>query len=158
VGKRRRGRELAVKVLYRLDLTGETWDEVRERLEEYDSLESVRAFGARLVEATLANWDAIDRILAEAAVNWEVRRMALIDRNVLRMAIAEYLVLAETPAPVIIDEAVEIASRFSTEGSGAFVNGILDRVVHTHAPGALLGSAPAEEGGDATDPRAEPPR
>jgi N utilization substance protein B len=158
VGRRRRGRELAVKVLYRLDLAGETWDEVRPGLEEYDALESVRVFGARLVEAALANRDAIDRILAEAAVNWEVRRMALIDRNVLRMAIAEYLVLAETPAAVIIDEAVEIASRFSTEGSGAFVNGILDRIVHTHAPGALVGSAPPGEEGDERDPGAEPPR
>jgi N utilization substance protein B len=143
VGKRRRGRELACKVLYRLDLTGEEWDEMRARLEEYDQVEAVRAFGTRLVEAVLAHRPEIDRLLGLAAMNWEVRRMALVDRNVLRVALAEHLVLGDTPPAVIIDEAVEIASRYSTEDSGAFVNGILDRILRAHAAGSLA-SAGAE--------------
>ncbi|MFH1680057.1 MAG: transcription antitermination factor NusB [Candidatus Eisenbacteria bacterium] len=152
MGRRRRARELALKVLYRLDLTGEGWEEVRDRLEEYEKPESVRSFGRRLIEAVLHHREEIDRILGEAALNWEVRRMALVDRNILRVAAAEYLVLGETPAPVVIDEAVEIASRYSTEESGAFVNGILDRIVHSRAPGSL--SAMEAEG---LDGESEPP-
>jgi len=137
VGKRRRGRELAFKVLYRLDLTGETWGDLEGRLGEYDKVDSVRAFGASLIQAVLAHRQEIDRILSETAVNWEVRRMALVDRNVLRVALAEHLVIGETPPAVVIDEAVEIASRYSTEDSGSFVNGVLDRVIRTHAAASL---------------------
>lgn len=146
MGKRRRARELALKVLYRIDLTGETWDDVRDRLEEYDRVDGVREFGARLVEAVEAHRMELDRILGEAAENWRVDRMALLDRNVLRLALAEYLVLGESPPAVIIDEAVEIAGNFSTEGSGRFVNGILDRVFQSRAPGELAESGGGREG------------
>ncbi|MBM3320111.1 MAG: transcription antitermination factor NusB [Candidatus Eisenbacteria bacterium] len=145
MGKRRRGRELALKILYRLDVTGEGWEEVRDRLEEYEKPETVRLFGMRLIEAVLLHREAIDRILGEAAVNWDVRRMAHIDRNILRVALAEYLVLGETPAPVVIDEAIEIAARYSTDDSGAFVNGILDRIVRALSPGSLAAPAPEKE-------------
>jgi len=143
VGRRRRGRELALKVLYRIDLTGEEWDSLRERLEEYDAAESVRSFGASLVDTVLAHRADLDKIIVSVAENWRIERMATIDRNVLRVALAEYLVIGQTPAAVIIDEAVEIAGMFSTEESGRFVNGILDRIVREHAPGSLAPSPPA---------------
>lgn len=137
MGKRRRARELAVKVLYRLDLTGEEWADVRAALAEYDGAETVRAFGGDLVEAVLAQREKIDEILGAAASNWRVERMALVDRNILRVALAEHLVFGETPEAVIIDEAIEIAATFSTEESGRFVNGILDHVLGLHPAGEL---------------------
>ncbi|MFH1279695.1 MAG: transcription antitermination factor NusB [Candidatus Eisenbacteria bacterium] len=146
MGKRRRARELALKVLYRIDLTGESWDEVKGRLEEYDRVDGVRDFGSLLVEAVLDHRDELDGILTETAENWRIDRMALLDRNVLRLALAEYLVIGETPRAVVIDEAVEIAGTFSTEGSGAFVNGILDRIFRNRNAGELGGSPAAEEG------------
>jgi len=129
---------LAVKVLYRIDLTGEDWGDVDARLEEYDKAESVRDFGRSLIAAVLGHRKAIDTILAEVAENWRPERMALVDRNILRVALAEYLVIGEEPSPVIIDEAVEIARTFSTDAAGRFVNGILDRVVHAREPGSLV--------------------
>jgi N utilization substance protein B len=143
VGRRRRGREFALKVLYRIELTGEEWDSIRERLEEYEAADSVRSFGSFLVETVLANRAALDQIIVTVAENWRIERMATIDRNVLRVALAEYLVIGQTPAAVIIDEAVEIAGTFSTGESGRFVNGILDRIVREHTPGSLSPSPPA---------------
>lgn len=148
MGKRRRARELALKVLYRIDLTGESWDEVQPRLDEYDRVDGVRDFGSRLVEAVLDHREEIDRVLSETADNWRVDRMALLDRNVLRLALAEYLVLGETPRAVVIDEAVEIAGLFSTEGSGSFVNGILDRIFRNRDAGSLGGASAGGGGGE----------
>lgn len=145
MGKRRRGRELALKVLYRIDLMKEEWGEVRTGLEEYDKVESVIEFGSRLVEAVLDHRESLDEILAAAAENWKVERMALLDRNLLRLALAEYLVIGEAPPAVIIDEAVDIATAFSSDESGPFVNGILDRVFHTHEAGCLAAGLPPDE-------------
>ncbi len=146
MGKRRRGRELALKVLYRIDLMKEEWDEVRTGLDDYDKVSSVIEFGSRLVDAVVDHRESLDEILASAADNWKIERMALIDRNILRLALAEYLVIGESPSAVIIDEAVEIAASFSSDESGPFVNGILDRVFHTHEPGCLAaGLSPDEE-------------
>jgi N utilization substance protein B len=71
---------------------------------------------------------AIDRHIADAAENWRVPRMAVVDRNVLRLAAFELLFMPETPAAVVIDEAVELSRRFGSADSPAFVNGVLDRL------------------------------
>ena len=138
MGKRRRGREFALKILYRLDLTGEDWESVREEdLDDYDKTDAVHSFGVALIEAVLGHRESLDEALSSAADNWEIGRMAKVDRNILRVALGEYLVLGETPPAVIIDEAVEIARKFSTESSGRFVNGVLDQVFKTHEAGVL---------------------
>ena len=72
--------------------------------------------------------EEIDRILSLYAENWDIKRMAMVDRNILRLAAFEILVDLETPLSVIIDEAIEIAKVFSTQDSGKFVNGVLDKV------------------------------
>lgn len=88
----------------------------------------VRSFCEQLVQGTLENQTAIDRELAQAAEHWETARMASVDRNILRFAAYELLYLEEIPVAVSINEAIEIAKKYSTVESGRFVNGILDRV------------------------------
>ena len=128
-GDRRRSREFGLQVLFQLDLSPA--DPVT-ALEQFWSgkevSEPVRAFTERLVQGTMQHRDAIDGILAESATNWRVTRMAVVDRNILRMAIEEMLWCPETPPIVVIDEAIEIAKRFGNDESGPFVNGILDAI------------------------------
>tara|TARA_R110002072_G_scaffold46591_9_gene129030 strand:+ start:75525 stop:76106 length:582 start_codon:yes stop_codon:yes gene_type:complete len=85
-------------------------------------------FAARLVDGTLKNRDAIDAKLQGVTRNWDLRRMAIVDRNVLRMAVFELMHCADVPPKVAINEAIEIGKKFSTANSGGFVNGILDRI------------------------------
>jgi N utilization substance protein B len=89
--------------------------------------EAVRSFAERLVNGVLADREAIDRRIVEAAEHWRIERMAVVDRNVLRLAVCE-LLWREIPPAVVIDEAIEIAKRFGSEESGGFINGILDSV------------------------------
>ena len=88
--------------------------------------ETVRAFAQRLVELVLTDREEIDGLLAELSHNWPLDRLGAVDRNVMRIAVAELRGEAETPAAVIIDEAVELAKEFGDVDSGAFVNGILE--------------------------------
>lgn len=143
---RRKSRELALKLLYRIDLTGDDWNTLRESFEEYGGSVESRGFAAGLVTAVLDNQERIDAILRAGAAKWDLDRMANLDRNVLRLALCEYLVLESAPGPVIIDEAVAIASRYSTEKSGAFVNGILDPLFRRYEPGFLAPPAEPEAG------------
>ncbi|MCK5940467.1 MAG: transcription antitermination factor NusB, partial [Planctomycetes bacterium] len=85
-------------------------------------------FATRLVEGTLAHRDEIDAKLQSVTRNWDLRRMAIVDRNVLRMAVYELMWCDDVPPKVAINEAIEIGKKFSTANSGGFVNGILDRI------------------------------
>lgn len=91
---------------------------------ERDMLE----FSVRLVEGTLRNRDEIDQQLQGVTRNWDLRRMAIVDRNVLRMAVYELMFCNDVPPKVAINEAIEIGKKYSTANSGGFVNGILDRI------------------------------
>lgn len=88
----------------------------------------VARFAQGLIEGTLEHQAQIDQRLQAVTRNWDLRRMAAIDRNVLRMAIYELMHVADVPPKVAINEAIELAKKFSTKNSGGFVNGILDRV------------------------------
>jgi len=129
VGQRRRSREYALQVLYQLDQTGAS---VAEVLEQFWSTRAappeVRAFCERLVRGVGAHRAELDARIAGAASNWRVERMALVDVNVLRLAVYELLHETETPPAVAIDEAVEVAKKFGSEQSARFVNGVLDAV------------------------------
>ena len=152
MGRRRRGRELALKLLYRLDLTGEDWEDVRLRVEEYEKHESVIRFGVALVEAVLARRDALDKALEAASERWRIERMPFIDRNVIRIALAEHLVRGEPEPAIIIDEAVDLVRAYSTDESGAFVNGVLDRILREQKPGSLAVSGAVPGEGEAAPP------
>jgi transcription antitermination factor NusB len=127
--RRTRARELAVQFLYQLDLRGdEVLDTLREFVEEETDDKDVREFATRLALGTRKLQDETDRCLKEVARNWDLKRMAALDRNVLRMAVFELLHCPDIPPKVTINEAIEIGKKFSTANSGAFINGILDRV------------------------------
>ena len=89
---------------------------------------AVRLFGDRLIKGVLQHLEKIDRAIKEHAENWDIHRMAVVDRNVLRLAIYEMHYREDIPPVVSINEAIDISKRFSTEDSGRFVNGILDRI------------------------------
>jgi len=128
VGQRRRAREHALQVLFQIDLTGGATGEVLERF--WAGLEiddGVREFTERLVRGVLAEREAIDRRVVGAAERWKLERMPVVDRNVLRLAVFE-LLADESPPPVVIDEAIEVAKRFGGEESAGFINGVLDTI------------------------------
>ena len=90
--------------------------------------DEVKEFARGLFEGTVANADSIDDLLRRQAEHWKLERMAAVDRNILRLALYELMHCPETPAAVVINEALELARRFSTSDSVGFVNGVLDAV------------------------------
>lgn len=132
--KRRRSREYALQILFQLDLTGsefneDVWREYWEGNEEED--EEVKNFAYEIVKSTRENTDNIDKVIRKAAEHWSIDRMAVIDRNILRAATYELIYRKDIPPSVIINEALEIAKKYSTEGSAPFINGILDKIAHS---------------------------
>jgi N utilization substance protein B len=128
-GRRRRSRELALQLLYQNDLAGTPADEMFVRTDEYvNAKPEVQEYASRLVLGTLSRRDELDAKLAERSEHWRLGRMPAVDRNLLRLALFELLYEEDTPNAVVIDEAVEIAKKFSTPSSGPFVNGVLDAI------------------------------
>jgi transcription antitermination protein NusB len=150
MGKRREGREAAVQFLYQLDLHGETdatgdstdfW-ELRASPEKGNAAAKTRAFAEQLVHGVNAHRDEIDARIKECTANYELHRLAAVDRNVLRVAIFELIHSLDIAPVVIINEAIEIAKKFGTEKSGGFVNGILDRIKNELNRPARVAAAP----------------
>lgn len=137
MGQRRRGRECALQMLFQIDLAGGSPAEVfPEFWGAHEVEDDVRSFAERLVRGVIADRSRLDALLSGASERWRLERMAATDRNVLRIALWEFLHDPETPHAVVIDEAVEIARRFGNEESGAFVNGLLDGLRRRLAPEA----------------------
>lgn len=130
MGVRRSAREEALKILYGLELTGDEPDLPLDRLgEESEVSRQVRAYTDRLVRTCWRERMALDALIARVSEHWALRRMNFIDRNVLRMAACELVFFDDIPPKVAINEAIDIARKYGTDTSGAFVNGILDRIV-----------------------------
>jgi N utilization substance protein B len=130
MGARRKARELALQMLYENDVAGTAPAEMFGRSEELRKAPpGLRDFTERLVAGTLENREKLDEIISRQADHWRLVRMPVVDRNILRLALFELLHEPTTPRPVIIDEALEIAKRFSTPRSSQFINGILDGVL-----------------------------
>jgi transcription antitermination factor NusB len=134
IRRRTRAREVALQVLFQFDLRGGDYAQQIGRTvaelcrEECQDETDVVEFAVRLVEGTLLHRAEIDQRLQTVTRNWDLRRMANVDRNVLRMAIYELMHCSDVPPKVAINEAIELAKKFSTANSGGFVNGILDRI------------------------------
>lgn len=129
IKKRTRARELALQFLYQLDLMGpRVLEDLREFLREMETDAETNQYARRVVEGVAAHLEELDRVITEVAQNWRIDRMAVIDRNILRLASWELLHATEVPPKVSINEAIELGKRFSTANTGAFVNGILDKV------------------------------
>ena len=134
MGKRRRARECAVQMLFQIDLSGVEPAEVYAQFWEAHDMEAdVRSFSQELVDGVYAARDQLDARISAAAQRWKLERMAVVDRNILRMALFEMNRSAETPPPVVIDEAIEVARRFGTDESARFVNGVLDALRSSEA-------------------------
>jgi transcription antitermination factor NusB len=134
MGKRRKSRELALQLLYQLDLQEAAsaepyFDEFWAR---HPVDEEVRTFVESLVRGTKLHQEKIDEVIAHYAENWEMDRMAVVDRNILREGVFELLWKADIPPKVAINEALEVAKKFSTRESSRFINGLLDRVHKEH--------------------------
>lgn len=133
MGTRRKARESALQMLFAADvaktlgsvLTSNFWNELSDA--ELD--DATRDFADKLTVGTLREIETIDDRIRTRAEHWRIERMAIVDRNVLRLAVFEFL-FEETPHTVIINEALEIARRFSTYEATQFINGILDAIKH----------------------------
>jgi N utilization substance protein B len=129
MGKRREGREAAVQFLVYCDLNrGAGIDSAGEFWDLRPAGNAIRVFALKLVEGVLDKRAEVDERISRYAENYEIGRLAVVDRNILRLAIYEMLHRTDIPPIVSINEAVEIAKRFGSQESGRFVNGILDRV------------------------------
>jgi N utilization substance protein B len=126
---RRQGREAALQMLYLIDTCALEVDKIPDAVLSKDPLDAkTHDFAHHLASGVMSEWQRIDRLITEHAKNWEMKRMAAVDRSLLRLASFELLRDTETPVNVIINEAVEIAKRYSTSESSKFVNGILDKI------------------------------
>ena len=128
--KRTKARENALKILYAIDITG---DPPKECIDKYwrDNEENdveVKTFANSLVLGTYNKQKEIDKMISERATNWQLDRMAVIDRNILRFAAYELLFAEEIPPKVTINEAIDIAKRYGDSESGKFINGVLDKI------------------------------
>jgi N utilization substance protein B len=127
--RRSRAREVALQLLYQRDHNPDVARPVIERFAQERLREpSLKDFCLALLDGVVKNQEDIDRRLSEAADNWRLSRMAAVDRNILRMGAFELLFTQETPAPVAFDEVIELARRYGSMDSSAFVNGVLDRL------------------------------
>lgn len=128
--KRRKGREYALKFLYQFDFTGKRpgKKEFNEFWSENDEDEDGREFVEDIVSGTLNNLSEIDSVIQHGAEHWVLERMAAVDRNILRCAVYELLYRRDIPSAVTINEAIEIAKKYSTIESASFINGILDKI------------------------------
>jgi N utilization substance protein B len=152
MGTRRKAREIALQILYQLDVQEQLtdvqalalfWEHFARRAEDEpadpadpahpnhpnhkEGAEATHAFADRLVRGVRAHLTDIDALITRASRNWRLERMARVDRNLLRLAVFELMEGGDVPAKVAINEAIEIAKRYGTAESPAFVNGILDR-------------------------------
>ena len=131
MGKRRDGREAAVQYLFHRDLNAGDVPEVREAFWDLrEASKNTREFAEKIIEGVLAHQTEIDERIKKYTANYELNRIAAVDRNILRVAVYEMLHCLDVPPVVSINEGIEIAKRFGSEESGRFVNGVLDRIRH----------------------------
>lgn len=128
-GSRRRGREAALQMVFQIDMSGVSLEQA---LSSYWMYLSANREGEAFANALVRGWaesrDRIDDVIREVSQHWRIERMAKVDRNILRLATYELMELSDVPRRVTLNEAVELAKRFGSEGSAGFVNGVLDRI------------------------------
>lgn len=129
IRKRTKAREYALQFLYMLDIRENDIEGEEEAFfaEQSDDADVI-SFAVSLVRGVAANRETIDKSIENSAQNWELGRIATVDRNILRQAIFELLCREDIPPKVSINEAIELGKKFSTSNSGGFINGILDRI------------------------------
>tara|TARA_B100000959_G_C14687023_1_gene503097 strand:- start:115 stop:546 length:432 start_codon:yes stop_codon:yes gene_type:complete len=128
--KRTQARHIALQFLYQMDIrVGEVLDEMDTFISKSSDDPEVNQFALSLIQGVIEHRKEIDDQIVKTAKNWDLHRMAIIDRNVLRIATHEILHRDDIPTKVSINEAIDLGKEYSTQQSGAFINGILDRIV-----------------------------
>ncbi|NOX35239.1 MAG: transcription antitermination factor NusB [Deltaproteobacteria bacterium] len=131
MGDRRQARELALQALFFFDMDKSDLDKSREAFcinNEEKLTKEVKPFFLHLVNGVGENRSQIDALLDKYSKNWKISRMPVVDRNIMRIAIFEFLKCSDIPCSVTINEAVEIGKKYGTGDSGSFINGVLDRI------------------------------
>jgi len=126
---RRRAREIALQVLYQREFNRLEFQEVLNLFwNNFEVLKGARDFSERIIRGIEQHQEDLDRIIEQYSSNWKIDRMAHVDRNILRIAVYELLYCDDIPPKVAINEAIDIGKKYGSEDSGAFINGVLDRV------------------------------
>lgn len=130
--KRTQAREFAIQLLYQIDITSDNCDAALDNFwkvyTDENIKEEVKDFASQLIKGVAQNLPAIDARISHYAANWQLERMAVVDRNILRLGAYELLFRDDIPLKVSINEAIELAKKYSTPEAGKFVNGILDKI------------------------------
>lgn len=130
--KRTQAREFALQILYQIDITRDSYDVSLNNFlaanSEENIDEQVKSFTGELVKGVADNLEVIDKKIAQYAANWQLQRMAVVDRNIMRLSSYELIFRQDIPPKVSINEAVELAKKYSGLEAAKFVNGILDKI------------------------------
>lgn len=130
MSRRRKAREIALQTLYAAEIGEADWeDALADSIRRRKPSDEASEYAGRLVRGVSDSRGKLDGMISSCLENWKLERVAAVDRIIMEIALYELLECPEVPARVIIDEAIEIAHRFSSEKAGAFVNGILDRLI-----------------------------
>ncbi|MFM7096255.1 MAG: transcription antitermination factor NusB [Gemmataceae bacterium] len=133
--RRSKAREVALQLLYRVDLNPSmTKEQVTDFITNRINDQASRDFALLLYQQTMRNLSGIDEMLVKSAENWRLPRMAAVDRNLLRLGVFELSHQKDTPSEVVMNESIELAKRFGTAESPSFINGILDKICSTERP------------------------
>jgi N utilization substance protein B len=147
MGKRRKARECALQILFELEFNAADPEAlVRQYWRQQKAGDDVRTYAGWLVEHILARRGEIDAAIQTASKNWRLARMGAVDRNILRIAVCELLYEPALAPAIVINEAIEIAKRYSGQQSATFVNGILDAVRKRRGAGAAPEAGAVQEG------------
>ena len=137
MGTRRKSRELALQVLYQGELAAQAGLlDFGEFCAHFQVSRKAMPYAKKLLDGVEGKREDIDQLISRYAENWRLERMSVIDRNILRLAVYELRYQDDVPTSVAINEAVEIAKRYSTDDSGPFINGILDAMAKEETSGA----------------------
>ncbi len=133
MGNRRKARELVTQILFHMEYNPGIPDKSFDVIcENFDAPRSLRAFARELVRGVCDNRKQIDGLIVKASKNWRIERMSRVDRSILRLSVYEMMYMDNIPHKVSIDEAVELGKKYGTEESGAFINGVLDKIYIEH--------------------------
>jgi len=129
LGKRRKSREIALQILYQMEVNPRDAQETIELFwRSFSSTEEVKQFATRIVEGVSRQKEEIDTLIDKYSEHWRLDRMDWVDRNILRMGVYELMYCDDIPINVALNEAIDLGKKFGSEESGAFINGILDRL------------------------------
>ncbi len=129
MGQRRKARELTLQILFQLEFHDSDLKKEKEKYWKQRKFSpGIRDYSDWLVDGILSNKKKVDEMIESASIHWRLPRMNIVDRNILRMAVYELLYEKNVPQAVVINEAIEIAKKYSTDNAATFINGILDRI------------------------------